>query len=70
MKKTAIRPLTSALCLLTSALCFTGCTCMVGSNHVGHLAPRGSYRSVDSSGQDAEGLQEMQGGGQIESKVE
>ena len=46
-----------------------GCTMMVGQNDVEHLAPRGSYRSVDTSGQEAEGLQEMQGGGKVDSAV-
>jgi hypothetical protein len=45
---------------------FSGCTVMIGDNQVGHLAPRGSYRSIDSSGEAAEGLMEMEGGGTVE----
>lgn len=43
-----------------------GCTLMIGDNEVGQLAPRGSYRSIDSSGEAAEGLMEMEGGGTVE----
>lgn len=46
-----------------------GCTMMIGVNDVDHLAPRGSYRSVDTSGESAEGLQEMQGGGAAEATI-
>ena len=47
----------------------SGCTLMVGSNEVGHLSPRGSYRSVDTSGDTSEGLMEMTSGGQVEAKA-
>ena len=66
MKKTRIVIALAALALITA---LPGCTVMIGRNDVEHLAPRGSYRSVDSSGTDAEALLEMDGGGQVDATV-
>jgi hypothetical protein len=47
----------------------SGCTIMIGHNEEVSIQPRGSYRSVDTSGEGGEGLQEMQGGADVDTKV-
>lgn len=52
------------LCLI-GLISLTGCTLMVGNNKVGHVAPRGSYRSVDTTGENNRPWQDMEGGGEV-----
>jgi len=54
---------------LICAISLTGCTVIVGTNNGDHVSPRLSWRSVDTSGAESEGLQDMEGGADVETKA-